>query len=107
MGLYHNQPAMKKLKELKEKYLNDKDNPDRDIVIWLELDNYQYIENAKNNSFVTFALVKDSKWYERGEMGWLGCVSKEMNKKEWNNKFCSLLLDLPDETLISLYDCHI
>lgn len=55
----------------------------------------------------TFAVIKDGKWYERGEMGWWGIVSDEKDEDEWKNQFKSLLNDLPDETLLSVYDCHI
>jgi hypothetical protein len=110
--IYNEQPAMKAQQELKDKVWNDKENPDRDFIIWLELSAYQcskeeYIDQSRNNSFVTFAVVKDGKWFEKGEMGWWGCVSNEKDQKEWNNQFCSMVLDLPDDTLLSLYDCHI
>lgn len=110
--IYNDQPALVKLQELKDKVWKDKENPDRDLIIWLELDEYQcskeeYIEIARNSSFITFAIVKDGKWYERGSMGWFGCVIDEKDKKEWNNQFTSLVLNLPDDTLLSVYDCHI
>lgn len=110
--LYDNQPGMLKLTELKEKIWNDKNNPDRNFLIWLDLDDYQctkeeYIENARNNSFITFAVLKDGKWYEKGEMLMFAVVKDEKDNKEWCNQFVSLVMDLPDETLISIYDCHI
>ena len=55
----------------------------------------------------TFAVLKDGKWYEKGEMGWWGCVSNEKDVDEWNDQFDKLISELPDETLLSLYDCHI
>ena len=55
----------------------------------------------------TFAVLKDGKWYERGEVGWWGCVLDEKDKHEWNEQFEKLLADLPDDTLLSVYDCHI
>lgn len=110
--IYHDQPALKKLQKIRKKLWDDKDNPDRNLVIWLELEDYQcskeeYIENARNQSFLTFAVVKDGKWYERGEMGWFGCVGNEKDHKEWHNQFTSMVLDLPDDTLLSVYDAHI
>lgn len=56
---------------------------------------------------VTFAVLKDGKWYERGEMGWWGIVSDEIEVDKWNDEFKKLIDELPDDTLLSLYDCHI
>jgi len=55
----------------------------------------------------TFAVVKDGQWYERGEMGWWACVSNEKDEAEWEAEFKKLLEGLPDDTLISIFDCHI
>lgn len=55
----------------------------------------------------TFAIVKDGQWYERGSMGWWGCVSKEKPEDQWESEFKTLVDSLPDETLISIFDCHI
>lgn len=56
---------------------------------------------------ITFAVVKDGKWYERGEMGWWGIVSDEKNTDEWNEQFTKLIEEQSDDTLLSLFDCHI
>lgn len=55
----------------------------------------------------TFAVVKDGEWYERGSMGWWGMVSDEKDEAEWESQFKKLLDGLPDDTMISIYDCHI
>lgn len=55
----------------------------------------------------TFALLKDGKWYEKGEMGWWGMVSDEKDIDEWNSQYTKLLSELPEDTLLSVYDCHI
>lgn len=52
-----------------------------------------------------FAILKNGEWYEKGEMGWWGMVSNE--NIEWEKEVTKLLTDLPDDTLISIYDCHI
>ena len=49
-------------------------------------------------AFTTFAVIKDGKWYERGEMGWWGVVSDEKNKDEWRAQFANLIDSLPDKT---------
>lgn len=62
---------------------------------------------ANFDELVTFALIKDGKWFERGEMGWWGFVADEKEEDAWDNEFKKLIKDLPDDTLISIYDCHI
>ena len=53
------------------------------------------------------AIVMDGKWYERGEMGWWGMVSNEQDTDAWNAQVSTLLDSLPDDTDISVVDCHI
>jgi hypothetical protein len=59
------------------------------------------------SDFSTFAVLKDGKWYEKGEMGWWGTVSNKKEDSQWEEEFAKLIADLPDDTLLSLYDCHI
>jgi hypothetical protein len=67
----------------------------------------QYVTNARNKAVSTFALVKDSKWYEKGEMGWFGMASNEKEQNDWDTEVAKLLDEVSDDTLISIYDCHI
>lgn len=55
----------------------------------------------------TFAILKNGEWYERGEMGWWGAVSNEKDEQAWDQEFTKLLMGLPEDTLLSVYDCHI
>lgn len=71
------------------------------------VDRETYIQNARNRAISTFAVIKDGKWYEKGSMGFWACVSNEKDQDEWEKEFSSLLDTLPDDTLISVYDCHI
>jgi len=65
-------------------------------------------EYIKRTSFPsTFAVLKDGKWYEKGEMGWWAMVSNEKDPSEWHKEFQKLLKDLPDDTLLTIVDCHI
>ncbi len=66
-----------------------------------------YCIDAANASFVTFAVLKDGQWYERGQMGWWASVSNEKDKDEWNSEVAKMIDELPDDTQISIYDCHI
>lgn len=96
---YHNQPALIELKKNQElRFCNVEDYIcSRD----------EYIARKKNESVCTFAVLKDGKWYERGEMGWWGIVSNEKNKNQWFSEMNKLIDELPDQTLLSVYDCHI
>lgn len=65
----------------------------------------QYIN--EQTPFCIFAVIKNGEWYERGEMGWWGVVSNEKAENDWQKEFNKLVQDLPDDTLLSIYDCHI
>lgn len=67
----------------------------------------EHVANARKKAITTFAVVKDGEWYERGSMGWWGCVSNEKSDDEWIDQFSALFDNLPGDTLMSLYDCHI
>lgn len=82
------------------------------IRFYGRIDNYQitkeeYINNAYNSAISTFALVKDGKWYEKGEMGWFGISTDKVSSSVWNSKINELLNSLDDNTLITIIDCHI
>lgn len=65
------------------------------------------VERARNGALATFAYVKDSEWFERGVMGWFATVSDEKAADEWNRQFNEAFDALPDDTLITIVDCHI
>jgi hypothetical protein len=62
---------------------------------------------ANFDEIKTFAVLKDGQWYEIGKMGWWAMVSDEKDKEAWDSEFKKLIEGLPDDTLISIYDCHI
>jgi hypothetical protein len=104
--LYWNQPRCKAWKECKNEDFTELglnwNNPD-DFIITRE----EYIQNARNSAGIPFALVMDGEWYERGEMGWWGSVSVKLEKNEWNEKAAELINSVPDDTLFTVFDCHI
>jgi hypothetical protein len=98
---YHRQPVLKALSE-----------SDNKETVWLDADDFlctreEYLERARRGAFSTFAVVKDSKWYERGKMGWWGAVADEQNHDEWLKQFSALIDNLPGDTLLTVVDCHI
>lgn len=60
---------------------------------------------ARYSTVATFAVLTGGIWYER-EVGWSAVVTEEESDK-WNSKFISLVESLSNDTLLSLYDCHI
>ena len=64
-----------------------------------------YVERCSR--FSSFAVLKDGEWFERGSMGWWGSVSDAKADGDWDEELKKLLLDIPDHTLLSSYDCHI
>lgn len=75
-----------------------------------DLDEYQkpleqLVKEARQEAGQTFGVLKDGVWYEKGEMGWWACVSNE--KDDWSAEYAKLLDEIPDDTLVSVYDCHI
>lgn len=67
----------------------------------------EYGQRAADAALSTFAIVKDGKWFERGEMGWFACVSDEKEQAVWSDEFAKLLDDLPPTSWLTVVDCHI
>ena len=111
--VYHKQDALvlhKKLVEEARKMPLSRE--ETEIVVWEELEDYQcteeeYVQRARDNALSTFAVLKDGKWYQKGEMGWWAMVSNEKDQRDWNKEFNDLIDGLADDTLLSVYDCHI
>lgn len=111
--IYHAQPmqaAYKWLVSNREKL--DLTKKESEHLTWLELDPYnctreKYIQRAADSALSTHAIVIDGKWYERGQMGWWGAVHDEKDKNQWNAEFKKLLDSVPEETLLTVIDCHI
>jgi hypothetical protein len=68
---------------------------------------YEKYINDIEISFSTYALLKDKVWYQRGEMGWFGVSTAEMEKTQWTAFFKQTLDNLDPETYITIVDCHI
>lgn len=107
--LYHNQAPIKELKDRNEE-IHNLPEKEKNLLVWLDLENYlctkeEYIASARAKAISTFAILKDGKWYERGKMGWFGMTSDE--NLDWNKEFNKLLDSLPEDTLLTVVDCHI
>lgn len=108
---YHNQPLRKRMSELSSRDSNLSED-DRTFFVWLDIEPYlvtreQHVQSARNRAIATFAVVKDSKWFEKGEMGWWGIVHDEKDQEDWNRQYNELLDSLPEDTMLTVVDCHI
>ncbi|VWB97518.1 hypothetical protein [Burkholderia lata] len=96
---YHAQIAMKAVAAAL-------DNP------WDGVDEYltprhEYIQAARDAAAAPYALVKDGKWLAKGVMAWFGISNDHVSEGDWNRKVNELLDNLPDDTIITVVDCHI
>lgn len=98
---YHEQGSVKTFKKAnKITYLAD------------TLEDYQctrkeWGEKAEKNAILTFAIIKNGEWYECSNMDLWGMALGGKDKGEWGRQFHDMLDSLPDDTLLSVYDCHI
>lgn len=62
---------------------------------------------VRNRALACFAIVKDGKWYQRGEMGWWGAVHDEKDEDAWHAEFNKMYDELPSDVWLTVVDCHI
>lgn len=65
----------------------------------------QYVE--RHTRFSTFAVLHNGEWKEKGEMLWFGIVKDEKDHEDWQWQIYQLIDSLPDDTLLTICDCHI
>lgn len=58
----------------------------------------EYVAHARH--FSTFAFLMNGEWHERGS-------DAPESVEEWQAKFDSLLAQVDDDAMVSIYDCHI
>jgi len=79
---------------------------------WDGVDEYltprdQYAQEAADRVAAPYALVVNGEWVSKGEMGWFGMSADAVSQAEWNKKVNDLIAGLPDDTQLTLVDCHI
>lgn len=67
----------------------------------------EYIQAQRDREGVPYAVVRESQWYSKGKMGWWGISTGEVGQTEWNRKVAEMIDGLPDDTMLTLVDCHI
>lgn len=94
---YHNQPAVKNIaKGGAFFFVSDK---------ILSLTRERYGQEARAKAISTFAVLLRGKWYQRGQMGWWANVTNENDN--WDEEFGRLMDEIPDNVMLSVFDCHI
>lgn len=67
----------------------------------------EYAQQFVDSAISTYAYVKDGQWFGKGDMGWFGLSFNEKEEQEWDKQMREMIMALPDNTLISIFDCHI
>lgn len=99
---YHNQPWVKAMKG----ELDVLGGPE-DYMVGDPDARTKYIQRAEDAMGVPYAVVHQGEWLAQGKMGWFGMSSGEQPAEVWYAKVRELLDSLPDDTLLTLVDCHI
>lgn len=66
-----------------------------------------FVQKARNKAVTTYAFIYQGEWHGKGDMGWFGLSSNEKDEDVWEQEYNKLIDSLPDDTLLSVYDCHI
>lgn len=66
-----------------------------------------FIERMKINSVSTYAILHNGEWISKENMGWFGMSNDNMTQEERNEKYMTFLKELPEDTRLSVVDCHI
>ena len=60
------------------------------------------------NDIIPFNYVtEDGEWREKGEMGWWGMTTNEMEQDDWTDNFKNYLKLVEDDCLVTVVDFHI
>jgi hypothetical protein len=109
---YGAQPRVKAAAEHDRRCWEEKRHDEVITGLFESIDQYQvprtqYCERAADTALAPYAFVKDGEWYGRGEMGWWGMSLNEVPTEEWDRRFNEMFDELPDDTRLTLVDCHI
>lgn len=65
----------------------------------------EYIKNNRMNSLIPYGYFHEGEYISHGDMGWWGISNNE--KDNWDNEFMDWWNSLPDDTSVTIVDCHI
>lgn len=67
-----------------------------------------FVQSVRSKVYTTFAYVKDGSWHEKGTMGyWCSVSNQTMSDGDWSQHMIDMLESLPEDSLLTLVDCHI
>jgi len=104
-AVYHAQPALAAMHEAKIETWGG--CPVMDYCLREPDPEEAYIKSVRAGTMTPFAFIKDGEWVASGDMGWFGCSSADDDATKWNEQWHKLFNSLPDDTLLTVVDCHI
>lgn len=96
-GAYDSQPTVQTLREARLM-------PFGNLSEVYGVSREKFSTRAANNAVTAHAVLMDGKWYEQGDMGWWGAVAEDDDI--WSAEIIKLIDSLPNDTLLSIVDCH-
>lgn len=76
-------------------------------VAYLGFEVDKFAERQRNRRLTPYALVQDGVWTAKGKMGWFALSDDQVTQDQWNAHVTSLYKTLPQDTLLTLVDCHV
>ena len=107
---YHHQPRVIAIQKLNESL------PEGEKILgWMgaDIEHFQvsreeFVQEARDEALCPYAYVMDGEWHAPGKMGWFGMSSDtRADRVRFAREFNELLDSLPDDTELTLVDCHI
>lgn len=78
-----------------------------EIISIVRMEREDYAQVRVVGAWAPYALVTNDGWLSRGSMGWFGISCDEIDYVEYLRRVRSTIEALPDDTLITVVDCHI
>lgn len=78
-----------------------------DSALKKDIDFEEMAKSFEKYGYATFAYILNGEWHERGEMHWFGVAVNEKDKDVWQAQFEEMIQSLPDDTRLTVFDCHI
>jgi hypothetical protein len=104
---FHDQPCVKAFntEEAREQFGYFWDTTPAEIINTPRED---YVQEARDQVGVPYAMLYKGEWLSKGDMGWFGITTGEnMTDAEWARRVSELYDAMPGDTLLTLVDCHI
>ena len=79
-----------------------------DVKRLLTMSREEYSDTIAKIVWMPFTLVDDKGWFSRGDMGWFGMYEEgPLQYEEYIKQVSDRISSLPDDTMITVVDCHI